>query len=387
MRLTRFSIAILIALVLGLLVVGAGGRSISASSPPAPATMAQLWAGKARFVRIGTLDWHGAKDEQAGSFVVDRGVWYVFNRASALAVSSDCQQDRARMVARSSRDQGRTWSDPVTVAEPGDGPGGVICAVLDGSAVFDSQSGTWHLLAQCLGVGGAGWSLCHYTRRSASPLGRFVTDTSNPVVKGGMLWSRLCAGPGKTCPTTTRDEGTPDIAAGPDGSFFVTFHGFDPISGQGFRGVVTTQNFRDWRLTGPDLPNDAMLGPDDCKAWLTGCAGVGEATSIDDPDGRYRYTIAETITKSLLCTPGQQWRFELLRSAAGPWPRSGNGEWQRLPQGPLVTTAYPSSEAVCPVQYARLFRDGGKIYLVYEDWNRAQGTVDRPLLTLVGNSE
>lgn len=385
MRLIRFPIAALIALVLGLLVLGAGGRTIFPAPPPA--TLAQLWAGKARFVRVGTLDWHGAGDEQAGSFVVDRGVWYVFNRASAPAVSPDCRQDHARMVARSSRDHGRTWSGPVTVAEPGDGPGGVICAVLDGSAVFNAHTATWHLLAQCLGVGDAGWSLCHYTRHSASPLGRFVADRANPVVKGGMLWSRLCAGPGKACPATTRDEGTPDISVRRDGSFLVTFHGFDPVSRHGFRGVATTPDFRNWRLAGPGLPNDATLGPRDCRAWLTGCAGVGEAASIDDPAGRYRYTVAEAMTKSLQCTPGQQWRFELVRSAAGRWPRSGDAGWQRLPQGTLVTTAHPSPAAACPVQYARLFRDGDRVYLVYEDWDRARGTVDRPLLTLVRAGE
>lgn len=383
MQLSRFLSAVLIALLSGLLVFGVGTIfQVPAPHTDLPATLAQLWAGEARFVRVGTLKWHGVVDEQAGSVVVSQGIWYVFNRATAPIISPECGHDHTRMVARSSRDHGKTWSDPVTVVDPSRGPGGVICAVLDGSAVFDVQSSTWHLLAQCLGEGDAGWSLCHYTRHSFSPLGRFITDQSNPVVRGGTFWSRLCSGPDKACSTTTRDEGTPDIAARRGSSYTVTFHGFDPMSRQGFRGVATTLDFRHWDLIGPDLPADATLGPQDCRTWLYGCAGVGEATSIDDLAGNYRYTIAEVMTKSLQCTPGQQWQFELLRSSVDRWPRSGSPEWQRLPGGTLITTAYPSPTAKCPVQYARLFRDGEAIYLVYEDWDRTHGTIDRPLMIL-----
>jgi len=383
--LNHFSVAVLHALVLGLLALTAGVRPALSGQVliSAPGTLAELWAGKARFARVGTLNWQGAGSEQAGSFVVYRGIWYVFNRVSIDPVSPDCRQDNAQLVVRASRDNGQTWSAPVTVATPSESPEGIICAVVDGSAVFDEQTATWHLLAQCLGAGDAGWSLCHYSRRSAQPLGRFVADKSNPVVEGGALWSRLCAGSGKACPATTRDEGTPDIMGKRDGSFLVTFHGFDPVSLHGFRGVAETRDFHNWRLTGPDLPNDATLGPRDCRAWLIGCAGVGAATLMDDPMGQYQYMIVETMTKSLQCTPGQQWRFELIRSQARKWPRSGGAGWERLPEGTLITTAHPSKAGACPVQYARLFRDGGKVYLVYEDWDRIHGTVDRPLLMLI----
>lgn len=348
----------------------------------AHATLDQLWQGKAHFLKVATLDWDGAGNEVAGSFIVEGGTWYVFNRASAhVPTTPDCAHGRFRTVARASRDHGLTWSDPVTVAEPGDSKAGDGCMVLDGSAYYDADAAIWHLLAQCLDTGGKGWALCHYTRRSASPLGRFTADRANPVVRGGQIWSRLCAGTGKACPSTTLDEGTPEIVTKKDGAYLVTFHGFDPVTKQGYRGVARTRDFSTWQISGPDLPGDATLGPRDCASWMMHCVGVGAAISFDY--AHYRYMLIETMTKSLQCVPGQEWRFELVRSPKGRWPRSGTGGWQRLPRGTLLTTAHPSPSAACPVQYARLIADVTGIYLIYEDWNRARGTVDRPLLKLV----
>jgi hypothetical protein len=353
-------------------------------------TLDALWRGRAHFEQVAKLDWQdrpGFRHEQAGSFTVRDGVWYAFNRAILDESEQDCRQDHARMVARSSTDHGRTWSAPIPIVDPGRSAKGDECAVLDGSAYYDRVSSTWHLLAQCLGRDRDGapalWALCHYTRKAPSPLGRFESDPANPVVVGGSLWSRICAGDGKGCPVTTRDEGTPEILGSSQGRFFVTMHGYDPVSGHGFRGVVSTRDFRAWEVRGQGLPGDATLGPKDCVAWLPRCAGVGEASTVSFPGDSHRYMIIEAVTKSLACTEGQDWEFHLLRSPLSGWPRSGTSTWVKFPGKAFLTTAHASSSSVCPVQYARWIQDRGSTYLVYEDWDRKHGIVDRRLLQLV----
>lgn len=353
-------------------------------------TLDDLWQGRAHFKEVAKLDWQdspGFRHEQAGSFTVRDGVWYVFNRATLDGSAQDCRQDHARMVARSSTDHGRTWSAPIPIVNPGQSAKGDECAVLDGSVHYDSASSTWHLLAQCLGRDKDGepalWALCHYARRAVSPLGPFESDSANPVVVGGSLWSRICAGEDKGCPVTTRDEGTPEIVSITREHFLITMHGYDPISGHGFRGVVSTRDFRTWKVRGQGLPGDATLGPKDCLAWLPHCAGVGEASTISYPGDSHRYMIIEAVTKSLACTAGQDWEFHLLRSPSARWPQSGTNKWVKLPGKAFLTTAYSSPSNVCPVQYARWVQDGGDTYLVYEDWDRKHGTVDRRLLQLV----
>lgn len=353
-------------------------------------TLDALWRGRAHFREVAKLDWQnkpGFLHEQAGSFTVHGGVWYVFNRATWDGLAPDCRQDHARMVARASTDHGVTWSEPIPIVDPGRSEKGDECAVLDGSVHYDAASSTWHLLAQCLGRDRNGapalWALCHYTRKAFSPLGRFEGDAANPVVVGGSLWSRICAGGDKGCPVTTRDEGTPEILSSTQGRFLVTMHGYDPVSGQGFRGVVATRDFRTWEVRGQGLPGDATLGPKDCLAWLPLCAGVGEASTIKYPSDPYRYMVIEAVTKSLACTAGQVWEFYLLRSPSSRWPKSGKNKWVKLPGKAFLTTAHPTPSGVCPVQYARWIQDRGDTYLVYEDWDRMRGTVDRRLLQLV----
>jgi hypothetical protein len=353
---------------------------------PEPVTLGSLWQGKAHFQEVTELEWQpggNAVHEGAGSFFVHDGTWYVLNRAAIRDPSPDCRPDNTRMVARASTDQGRTWSAPVTLVEPGASPKGDGCAVLDGSAYYDATSATWHLLAQCLDRNGALWALCHYTRRAASPLGPFKADPANPVVVGGQLWSRICGGLNKNCPATTRDEGTPEIIGRSNGNFIVTMHGYDPVAKSGYRGVVATPDFRTWHVSGSGLPGDAIFGPKDCATWLDGCVGTGEASTLSYPGDPYRYMIAETMTKGLECTAGQQWVFQLLRSASSTWPRSGMGMWEKLPGEALLRTSYVSPSAACPVQYARLIKDGPDTYLIYEDWDRATGKVHRRLLQLV----
>ena len=39
-----------------------------------------------------------------------------------------------------------------------------------------------------------GWNLCHYYLQGTSPLAMFTANPQNPVVKGGQLFSQICAG-------------------------------------------------------------------------------------------------------------------------------------------------------------------------------------------------
>jgi hypothetical protein len=96
--------------------------------------------------------------------------------------------------------------------------------------------------------------------------------------------------------------------------------------------------------------------------------------------------VIETMTRGLECTAGQEWVFQLIRSPSRRWPTSGTHQWEKLPGEALLRTAYASPSAACPVQYARLIQDEPDTYLVYEDWNRANGVVLRHLLKLVRGS-
>ena len=347
-------------------------------------TLDDLWSGKAHLEQVGKLDWQNMPDqhsESAGWFAVRKGVWYVFNRAYLNRKVDYCPLDYARIVVRQSRDQGKSWSKPIVAVEPGDSPGGDDCNALDGSTYFDQATHTWHILSQCLTRNEAShWSLCHYSRRGALPMGRFVADKANPVVRGGALWSRICAGKDKACPIATQDEGTPEIIGKYRGSYIVTFHGWSPQLGHGYRGVAMTKDFRSWTTNGPNLPGDAMFSAKDCRDWLKGCIGMGAASTY--LGSRYAYVIGEVMDKNLSCQKGQNWVFELIRVPRGPWPRSGSGTWQKLPGPALLTPTWRDPDTLCQVAYARWISDAGKIYLVYEDWGQDRRFVNRRLLQL-----
>lgn len=382
MQRTRFFGRMPYLAALWILIMGA-----AACAQPA-GTLDDLWQGNARLVEVGELDWvPTSKDtvEQAGWFATQGGVWYAFNRSSLSKTADYCPQDHDSVVVRASKDRGRTWSAPVSAVVPGDSTSGDGCAVLDGSVYYDAPTSTWHMLAQCLDRQNlGGWAMCHYTR-VRSPLGRFVPDIHNPVVKGGALWSRICSGSGKACPVTTKDEGTPDIIGKKNGLFIVTMHGFDATSKAGFRGVVATPDFRRWDVSGNGLPDDATLGPADCRAWLKACNGVGEATTLST--SRYRYMVVETMDKGLLCVTGQQWVFQLVRAPYGAWPRSGSVVWRKRPGPALLVPTNADTATLCPVRYARWLVDGRDTYLVYEDWSSKQTSVRRRLLKLVPVSD
>ena len=353
----------------------------------APATTLDgLWNGTAHFEQVGTLDWEpvppARSAEQASWFAVHDGIWYAFNRVTLPDAVSGCPQDHAGVVVRQSKDHGRTWSDPVSAITPGTSAAGDGCAVLDGSSYFDVPTGTWHILAQCLDRQNAGgWSLCHYSRKAASPRGRFAADPLNPVVRGGALWSRICAGGSKACPPGTIDEGTPDIVGRQDRRFIITIHGFYPGARTSFRGVVATDDFHRWQVAGDGLPGDATLGPADCRAWLRDCTGVGEGTALT-MSGRL-YVVVERMNKGLLCTTDQDWRFEILRTDRTQWPRSGSGGWHKLPGPALLAPSDQNAATLCGVSYTRWIVDRTGVYLVYEDRDPDHIRVRRRLLKLV----
>ncbi|WP_294137536.1 hypothetical protein [Sphingobium sp.] len=354
--------------------------SLAYASP----TLDDLWVGNAHFEQVGQLNWPNTLDhhsESAGWFAVRNGIWYVFNRAYLTRKVDYCPLDYAKIVVHQSTDQGKSWSEPVVAVEPGDSPGGDDCNALDGSTYFDQTTGTWHILSQCLTKNEASlWSLCHYSRRGDSPMGRFRPDKGNPVVRGGALWSRICAGKNKSCPVTTQDEGTPEILGKHRGSYIVTFHGWSPKSGHGYRGVAATKDFRSWRTNGSELPGDAMFSAKDCQAWLEACIGIGATSTFIGK--KYAYVIGEVMDKNLACQKDQKWVFELFRVLRGAWPQSGAGKWQKLPGDALLTPTWRDGNTLCQVSYARWIVDGDNIYLVYEDWGPERRFGSRRLLQL-----
>jgi len=84
-----------------------------------------------------------------------------------------------------------------------------------------------------------------------SPIGAWVVDPKNPVVRSGELWSRICSGNGKHCDVGTAHESTPQIIEKrADGLFLVSFQGYDVKLKRGVRGVALTPDFATWFTEG-----------------------------------------------------------------------------------------------------------------------------------------
>jgi hypothetical protein len=195
------------------------------------------------------------------------------------------------------------------------------CAIVDGTAFYDEKTTTWHYLGQCIARSG-GWSMCHYYLHLSSPYGAWKSNAKNPVVRGGQLWSQICAGSSKHCTTGTigkfyffckrlenfltclLDEGTPDIVEKRDGYFYVTFHGYDYKANKAARGVARTPDFVNWQISGFSLPGDSIFSPLDCNPWniswaAGGCVGGGEGSIMKSGD--YYYMLIEAPDVSLSC--------------------------------------------------------------------------------------
>jgi hypothetical protein len=361
---------------------GSGQGALGIHSPGLPTnvygasyqqSMDQLWQGNASFQPIVNMQLQ-TKPNSGAPFVdgmnqgtqiaVVNGVWYLFNREYGFAANpAQCQFDFARIVVRSSADRGKTWSSEAVVAGPNQAAG--ECALVDGRAYWDADTGTWHYLAQAL-KSDATWGIDHFTLNNPNPTQRFTPDAANPVVKSGALWSQIC-GPNKSCPTGTRDEGTPEISMKSNGLYYVTFHGAyvsaqSPPVVSGYRGIAATRDFHTWITSGNGLPNDAIWSSKDCQAWnvqwnsATGCIGGGYASSLIT--WQYTYTLIESADISLICTVGQNWVIGLARASTF----TGSGHWDQLAGNPLMDLR---SGAPCAIQYPTLFTDSGQIYLSY----------------------
>jgi hypothetical protein len=319
-----------------------------------------LWSGTAHFEPRIRSDLGNVS-----SLVALDGIEYAFERQPFNNPGCD-KNEGLRTVVRMSTDHGITWSDPVLAIDAPGGNGPDACMVTDGGAFYDAETDVWHALYQCLGKpNSGGWKLCHYTKPGASPFGAFTPDAANPSVKGGQLWSQICSGSGKACPSSMVDEGTTQIIGKTNGYYYVTFHGANSNSGNttGARGVARTQDFRTWEVSGADLPGNAMLGPSDCNAWNagwgpSGCIGEGDASLIRS--GGYNYMLVEAADKSLNCTPGQKWVFGLMRnSTLGP-----SGTWETYGSNPFVA-GLTDSPTGCTLQYMNFNRDRGDIFLSF----------------------
>jgi hypothetical protein len=332
--------------------------------------MGQLWSGGASFQPIVNMQIETEPDSGApfvdgmneGTQIVPlNGVWYLFNREYDYAPHPiDCKADFSRIVARKSADRGRTWSDEAVLAEPDPAHG--ECALGDGFAYWDADHRTWHYLAQLLR--GNEWNITHFTREAPDPLGRFEPDSANPVITSGQLWRAIC-GQGKSCPSGTEEEGTPEISFTSKGSYYMTFHGarIDGATVFGYRGIAKTRDFRTWITFDEDLPNDAIWSPKDCQRWnvawntATGCIGGGHASSLITP--HYTYMLIESADVSLSCTAGQHWVVGLVRARGFV----GSGHWSQFSGNPIMSSS--RSDTACSIQYPRMFEDEGSIYLSY----------------------
>jgi hypothetical protein len=337
-------------------------------------SLTALWNRNAHFEfrKRNIFTFNGRQDYATSSLISLDGVWYAFNRTSAVNLNerqiSACNKaNRAplEVVVRASSDLGITWTDPNVVATPSASPPAPdYCEIVDGAAFFDAETDIWHYLGQCINES-SNWNLCHYTRSGLSPLGAFSADPANPVVSGGQLWGQICSGIAKACPKTMRDEGTPQILRkNGQGYFYVTFHGANYSAViTGARGAARTRDFVHWEVVADDLPGDAMLSAADCSGWNAGwasggCIGEGAARIIRS-DGLY-YMLTEASDHSLACVAGQIWVFGLLRSPT----LAASAGWQNYGSNPIVSDEN-SSPVGCALQYMNFIRDRGELFLEF----------------------
>jgi hypothetical protein len=338
-----------------------------------------LWNGTAHF-EPRTRSMLGS----TSSVVALDGVEYAFVR-QYFPKHPGCDGDVTLKTGVSmSSDHGVTWTDPVTILDAPSGNGPDACMVTDGSAFYDAETDVWHMLYQCLGKSGSGgWQLCHYTKQGSSPMGAYTPDSANPVVRGGQLWSKICGGYGKACPANMVDEGTVQIIRKTNGYYYVTFHGANSLSGGrtgGARGVARTRDFKTWETSGADLPGNAMMSPADCNVWDAnwspgGCIGEGDASLIRS--GGYNYMLVEATDKSLICTPGQQWVFGLMRSRG----LNPSGYWENYVANPFVMDPVDTPWG-CRLQYMNFTRDRGDVFLSF-GYASAAGTFPNRIYQLV----
>ena len=341
---------------------------LSPASPLPPPTLDHLWASAAHFSLSTSLPLNSPNFSQidAGTrVVVVAGTWYLFGRYDT-GPTPKCPSGEISINVRASTDFGRHWtSPPHPIAKPDEV---ATCIYADGSAFFNPATQTWHYLVQVLDVNATGgWMLAHFfLANSPTPFGAWTANPRNPVVRGGDLFNRICAGPGKHCAPGMVDEGTPDIVEMAGGEFYVTFHGYDYARKRGARGVARTADFVAWEVAGGanPLPADAIFSSLDCAQWrvpwdaASGCIGSGEASILRAPSG-FMYQVIEAADKELGCETGwgsQWWPLGLVRSR--DWAPSG--AWEQMAATPFVGGPGGGEPHVgCSIQYNSLHLDPG----------------------------
>jgi hypothetical protein len=329
-------------------------RDGGGESPPAPATLADYWAGNAHWELAATwtdIDPSGSHMEVVG------GRWYLFNRGHVGGTCPDGEL-RAGVQVRESTDRGATWTAPVMAIAPASGTPW-SCAATDGDALYDPASRTWRYLFQCKADGG-GWNGCYAERRDASPMSAFSAGPSNPIIRGGDLWGAMCD-PGDACAAhPIRESGTYNIFRDDRDGYWISFHGSDGT--HGYRGIARTPDFSRFVVDRPDqgVPADAFLGARDGigfnETWSGGQA-VGAGAGAVVQEGRYLYAVNEFADISLRCTDGQNWDVGLFRSTSAASTR-----WEPFPGGNPIVASSRAPEANgrppgCNVLYPTMFRD------------------------------
>ena len=338
----------------------------AAASPP---SLDDFWGGAANFAPVRSFP-PGAPSFasiNAGTRVVSvNGTFYLFGRADNGTAVGGCTQGTIAVSVRASADEGATWSAASPLATP---DLTTVCQYADGGAFFDAAAQRWQYLVQSLAPGGkGGWTLSHFSSATADALGPWIANPRNPVVHGGDLFDRICAGAGKHCTLGTVDEGTPDIVEKQGEEYFVTFHGYDYSSRRAVRGVAATSDFVEWRVDGAGLPGDAIFSAADCAAWniswaAGGCIGSGESSSLRGPGGHI-YQVIEAADVELTCdlTPGQQWwPLGVVRSAE--WAPSPG--WEQARVSPMMVGPHVG----CSLQYNSLWRDDVRGTTWWAVWN------------------
>ncbi len=342
-----------------------------------PATMADYWAGNAKWELAYKKDfgsnWPNWNFESSHITVVGT-TWYIFSRT--VTGNSSCTNNGGNQfgtAVQKSTDFGTTWTSPVAVLSPS-ASSAQTCAATDGSAFYDAANNKFRFLYQCLPAGG-NWAGCYAEISGSDPtVGTVTYPYANPVIPARSLWNAICDS-GDDChsqsngPNAIYDEGTFDIFKFDGTNYWFSFHGFD--GKRGYRGIATTSTFAPYSFntngTG-GTPTDDILDMNDAATWrenwVDGSIGFGASSTIEE--NGYYYSLAEAADNNLLCRDGQNWDLGLFRSSS-----LSSTNWQQYPLGnPIVYSSKlaesGSTSLPCNVQYGQFFRGGDSyIYMKY----------------------
>lgn len=317
----------------------------SRTTVPAPATLADYWAG--------TADWEmaafypkeayellpGDGGFGAGTMidVGPDGAWYWFYRTIVNPPGCSVFPSSGTVVRRST-DRGRTWGPVARVVTPEPGTPWA-CDATDGDAHWDGAQ--WFYLFQCRsdpaapGPWGELWNICAARNPSPDPtLGTWVPVSAEPVMgdyPGGYNpFVEICDQPADDCsrlaggPGRVGQPGTPSMFTVPSepGWAFVDLHAVDP-GGLQYQSIVKTRDFRTFVATGTNLPGDAIFDRDDVAGWREPVpgwhsrqiGGGGGAVVRSPSDGMY-YNLVEASDGPGGCVLASAMDLGLLRASS-----------------------------------------------------------------------